>query len=106
MKRITRRGFIFGSAALPVVGWPGFALAKEVAGGRLLLVGTQTSGTSKGIYAYSFETATGELKLVGLAAEADNPTFLALAPNRRTVLLANELDTYEGKSSGAVSSYT
>jgi 6-phosphogluconolactonase len=106
LRQITRRGFIFGSAALPVVGWPGFGLAEEFSWGRLLLVGTQTSGTSKGIYAYSFETATGELKLVGLAAEADNPTFLALAPNRRTVLVANELDTYEGKSSGAVSSYT
>ena len=106
MRQITRRGLIFGSAALPVVGWPGFALAEEFSGGRLLLVGTQTSGTSKGIYAYSFDSSTGELKLVGLAAEADNPTFLALAPNRRTVLVANEVDTYEGKSSGAVSSYT
>jgi 6-phosphogluconolactonase len=106
LKRITRRRFIFGSAALPVVGWPGFGLAEEFGEGRLLLVGTQTSGTSKGIYAYSFEAGQGELKLVGLAAEADNPTFLALSPNRRTVLVANELDTYEGKSSGAVSSYT
>jgi 6-phosphogluconolactonase len=103
---ISRRGFIFGSAALSVVGWPGFALTEQAGGGRLLLVGTQTSGTSKGIYAYSFEPATGELKELGLAAEADNPTFLALAPNGRTVLVANELDTYEGKSSGAVSSYT
>ncbi len=73
---------------------------------RLLLVGTQTSGTSKGIYSYSFEPATGELKQIGLAAEADNPTFLALSPDRRTVLVANELDTYEGKSSGAVSTYS
>jgi 6-phosphogluconolactonase len=105
LKRITRRGFIFGSAALSMAERPGFGLAEEFAGGRLLLVGTQTSGTSKGIYAYSFDSAIGELKLVGLAAEADNPTFLALAPNRRTVLVANELDTYEGESSGAVSTY-
>jgi 6-phosphogluconolactonase len=72
----------------------------------LLLVGTQTSGTSKGVYSYSFDPDTGELGAAGLAAEADNPTFLALAPNRRTVLIANELDTYEGKSGGAVSSYS
>ena len=105
LKRITRRGFVFGSAALSVAGRAGFGLAKEF-GGRLLLVGTQTSGTSKGIYAYSFDSATGELKQVGLAAEADSPTFLALSPNGRTVLVANEIDSYEGKSSGAVSSYT
>jgi 6-phosphogluconolactonase len=106
LKRIDRRGFIFGSAALSVVGRRGFALAKGLAGGGLLLVGTQTGASSRGIYAYSFEAATGELKALGLAAEADNPTFLALAPNGRTVLVANELDTYEGKSGGAVSTYT
>ncbi|WP_158942755.1 lactonase family protein [Granulicella sp. S190] len=104
MKQLTRRGFVFGSAALSLVGQPGFAEAKD--GGRLLLVGTQTSGTSKGIYAYSFSAATGELKELGLAAEADSPTFLALAPNGRTLLVANELEKYEGKSSGAVSTFT
>lgn len=106
MKQINRRRFILGSAALSMVGRQGFALAQGVGGGQLLLVGTQTSGASKGIYAYSFDGAAGELKQVGLAAEADNPTFLALGPNGRTVLVANELDTYEGKSGGAVSSYT
>jgi 6-phosphogluconolactonase len=104
MKQITRRGFIVGSAALSMVGRRGFSLA-EKSGGRLLLVGTQTAATSKGIYAYSFDAAAGELKELGLAAEADNPTFLTLAPNGRTVLVANELDTYEGKRSGAVSTY-
>ena len=106
MKRITRRGFIFGSAAMSMVGRRRSAFAQGAAGGRLLLVGTQTSTTSKGIYAYSFEAATGELKERGLAAEADNPTFLALAPNGKTVLVAYELDSYDGKSSGAVSTYT
>src|ERR1700733_12635943 len=87
------------------MGRRGLALAGGLGGGGLLLVGTQTAATSKGIYSYSFEAATGELKALGLAAEADNPTFLALAPNGRTVVVANELDTYEGKSSGAVSTY-
>jgi 6-phosphogluconolactonase len=106
LNRISRREFVFGSAALSMVGRRGFALAESVAGGRLLLVGTQTAEGSKGIYAYSFDAATGELKGLGLAAEAENPTFLALSPNGRIVLVANELDTYEGKSSGAVSTYT
>jgi 6-phosphogluconolactonase len=104
--RLTRRGFIFGSAAFSLAGRVGFSLAEGLGGGALLLVGTQTSGTSKGIYSYSFEAASGELKALGLAAEADNPTFLALGPDGRTVVVANELDTYEGKSGGAVSSYT
>src|SRR5438067_7336041 len=106
LKRISRRGFIFGSAASSVAGRRGFSLPKGSGAGRLLLVGTQTSGTSKGIYSYSFDPDRGELGAIGLAAEADNPTFLALAPNGRTVLVANELDSYEGKSSGAVSTYS
>lgn len=73
--------------------------------GELLLVGTQTAETSKGIYAYTLDTASGELKQLGLATAADNPTFLTLGPDRETVFVANELDEYEGKSSGAVSSY-
>lgn len=71
----------------------------------MLLVGTQTAKTSKGIYAYTLDTTTGRLKQIGLATEADNPTFLTLGPDRETVFVANELDNYEGKSSGAVSSY-
>jgi 6-phosphogluconolactonase len=106
LKRITRRGFIFGSAAMSMAVRRRSAFAQGASGGQLLLVGTQTAASSKGIYAYSFEAATGELKERGLAVEADNPTFLTLAPNRKTVLVANELDTYEGKSSGAVSIYT
>ena len=105
MTQLTRRGFIFGSAAFSVAGRAGFALAKGSGAGRVL-VGTQTSGTSKGIYSYSFDSASGELGTPELAAEADNPTFLALSSNGRNLLVANELDHYEGKSGGAVSSYT
>jgi 6-phosphogluconolactonase len=106
LRYITRRNFVFGSAALSLVGRQRFALAGALGIERLLLVGTQTSGTSKGVYAYSFDAAIGELKELGLAAEADNPTFLTLAPNGSTVIVANELDTYKNKSSGAVSSYS
>jgi 6-phosphogluconolactonase len=106
VQQISRRGFLYGSAALSVATHTWFAQAAQLRGTELLLVGTQTAATSKGIYAYTLETETGDLKQIGLAAEVDNPTFLALAPNGRTVFVANELDQYEGKSSGAVSSYT
>jgi 6-phosphogluconolactonase len=87
-----------------MVGRRGLGETKTV--GRPLLVGTQTSATSKGIYAYSFAAATGDLTSLGLAAEAYNPTFLALAPDGKTVLVANELELYQGKKSGAVSTFT
>jgi 6-phosphogluconolactonase len=77
----------------------------QPAGGRLLFVGTQTEKTSKGIYAYNFNSATGELTQTGLAVEAESPTFLALSPDNRFLFAANELDEYESKKSGAVSSF-
>ena len=106
LKQTTRREFLAGSAALAIAARSGLTQSPVPANGQFLLVGTQTAATSKGIYACSFDPATGELKSLGLAAEADNPTFLALAPNRKTLFVANELNHYEGNSSGAVSSYS
>ncbi len=101
MRKISRRSFIQSSAAATLAAQPLFALAKGLESKKLLLVGTQTSGTSKGIYSYAFDSATGELTQIGLAAATDNPTFLALAPNGKTLFAANELDAV-----GAVTSFT
>jgi 6-phosphogluconolactonase len=103
---VSRRGFIYGSAALSVATRPWLAHALGHTGADLLLVGTQTAETSKGVYAYIFDPATGDLKQTGLAAEADNPTFLTLSPRGDLVFVANELEHLEGKDSGAISSYT
>lgn len=106
MQRISRRRFVQGSALLSVGAHRWFAAAQSLDKKALLLVGTQTSDTSKGIYAYDFDTTTGELTQIGLAAESDNPTFLTLAPDGKSVFVANEIDHFEGKNSGAVSSFT
>ena len=47
-----------------------------------LLVGTYTKGGSKGIYSLALDASTGALSAASLAAEAPNPTFLALSPDR------------------------
>lgn len=102
---MSRRRFVQSSSAvaLGAGSWASFA---KPAGERLLFVGSQTTNGSKGIYAYNFNSATGELTEKGLAAEAEMPTFLALSPNQKTLFAANELDEYEGKKSGAISSFT
>jgi 6-phosphogluconolactonase len=102
---MSRRRFVQGSSAAALVAGPWASLAKS-AGERLLFVGTQTTKDSKGIYAYSFNSATGELTKKGLAAEAEMPTFLALSPDGKTLFAANELDEYAGKKTGAISSFT
>ncbi len=109
VRQLSRRGFISGiisgSAAVSVGVYPWITEAETFQGSGLLLVGTQTKGDSKGIYAYRFDSNTGELVRIGLAAEVGNPTFLALRPKGDMVFVANELDRYEAKASGAVSSY-
>ncbi len=50
-----------------------------------LLVGTYTKATSRGIYTLTLDPVTGKLGVPTLAAEAPNPTFLALSPDLRLV---------------------
>jgi len=71
----------------------------------LLFVGTYTGKDSKGIYAYRFDAASSEFTPLGLAAETDNPSFLAIDPSRRFLYAVNEVSNYKGASSGAVTAF-
>ena len=106
MNTITRRAFLANSAATTFALHPGLAPAQSKPTGKLLLVGTQTSGTSKGIYAYNFDSVTGEITRTGLAAATPSPTFIVTAPDRKTVFAVNELEDFNGQKSGAVSSFS
>ena len=57
----------------------------------LLYIGTYTRRGGKGIYVARFDTETGEIGEVTLAAEASNPSFLALHPSQPILYAANEL---------------
>lgn len=54
-----------------------------------LLIGTYTSGKSEGIYVYQFNTRTGESRYVSQVA-TENPSFLAVSPDRKFVYAVNE----------------
>ncbi len=69
----------------------------------LVFVGTYTGKGSEGIYAYRFDPTTGESVSAGLAAATDNPSFLAADPKGRFLYAVNELATFQGKPTGAVS---
>ena len=68
-------------------------------------IGTYTGGPSKGIYAYEFNTTSGALKQIGLAAETPSPSFLAIHPNGKLLYAVNELDNYGGEKHGAITGY-
>ena len=98
----TRRTFLAGLAATSL-------LAKDLwakAGSETLFVGTGTNTGSKGIYAYRFDPASGNLEQIGVAAEAPTPSFLALSPDGKYLFAVNEIDSYKGEKTGAVSSYS
>jgi 6-phosphogluconolactonase len=79
-----------GSAAEPAKFW--------------VFVGTSTGrGQSKGIYRMMLDTASGKLSAPSLAAELENPSFLAIHPTQRYLLAVTENSGRDG--SGAVASF-
>ncbi|MDR5860271.1 lactonase family protein [Halomonas eurihalina] len=82
---------------------------------RYLYVGTYSSpntapggirpSQAEGIYVYKMSLETGNLSRVQ-AIEADNPSYLAMAPSKRYVYCVNELgEDEEGAPLGRVSAY-
>jgi 6-phosphogluconolactonase len=71
-------------------------------------IGTYTGkqSKSKGIYAFRFDASTGKLTPLGLAAEGNSPSFLAIHPNRRFLYSANETNNFGGQPTGAISAFS
>ena len=111
---LSRREMLKRSAAL-TAGFATLGSRHASAGGgsepkRFAYVGTYDSsldsgkGNGKGIYLFEMNPANGELTFVKLAAEARNPSWLALHPAGRFLYSANEITDYEG-GGGSVSAY-
>lgn len=71
----------------------------------LLFVGTYTGKGSEGIYVCGFDPVTGESGPLTLAAATENPSFLAVDPQGRFLYAVNEVNTFQGEPSGAVSAF-
>jgi 6-phosphogluconolactonase len=68
-------------------------------------VGTYTDRTSHGIYRFTLDPASGATTEPVLAAASENPSFLAMHPNRRVLYAVNEVASFRGERSGAVSAF-
>jgi 6-phosphogluconolactonase len=68
--------------------------------------GTYTGKSSKGIYTARFDTTTGKVGDVDLAAETPSPSFLAIHPSQKYLYAANEVSQYEGKPTGSVTAFS
>src|SRR6267378_4074462 len=72
----------------------------------LLYVGTYTEGTrSEGIYLIRMDRRSGKLRRVGSVDAGANPSFLTIHPNGRVLYAVNEVDTHNGRPTGAVSTF-
>ena len=72
----------------------------------LVYIGTYTGGKSQGIYRARFDTTTGKLSDLQLAAATKNPTFLALDHVGKVLYAVGETDTFKDQPTGAVSAYS
>jgi 6-phosphogluconolactonase len=103
-----RRSIRIYSLSLLVLG---ASLAPALAAPRvsrkfIVYVGTYAGAKSKGIYAFRFDAATGRLTPLGLAAETQDPSFLAIHPNNKFLYAVNEVDAFGGKkNNGGVSAF-
>ena len=73
---------------------------------RVVYIGTYTGEASKGIYAFRFDDSNGGLTPLGLAAATPSPSFLTASSGGRFVFAVNEVQSFEGKPSGSVTSFS
>ncbi len=92
--KITRRfiAFLIVLAAPLLLFSSAQTSGKAAAKGQYLAyVGTYTAKTnSKGIYAFHFDTATGQLTAIGVAAETPDPSWVVVHPSGKYAYAANE----------------
>ena len=72
----------------------------------LMYVGTYTNAGSKGIYVYRYDSDSGKVESLGLAAETENPSFLVSDSAGKHLYAANETQKYHGEASGAVTAFS
>jgi 6-phosphogluconolactonase len=66
---------------------------------------TNPKSGGKGIYLFEFDPKTGAIKETGLAAEAQNPSFVALNEDHSRLYAIGEMPEFAGKKAGAVSAF-
>lgn len=92
----------FLALALAVPAW---SAEPPALAAKAVFVGTYTGGQSRGIYRFELDPETGKPGAPALAAEATNPSYLAIDPTRRFLYAVSEVDSSAGKKGGAVAAF-
>ena len=105
MTKLTRRGFLITASAAALAAAASASLAAPftaLPGRRRVFVG---SNRPDGILAFDWDSATGELKAAGVAAKLENVDWITYSAGREYLYTASEVDNFNGKPTGAVTSY-
>jgi len=100
MGKLSRRTFMMTAAAatLTAAAAPSLAALPR----QRVFIG---SGTPDGILAYDWDPASGELTPAGVAAKIANVDWITFSPGREFLFVASEVDSVQGKPTGAVASF-
>lgn len=79
------------------------AVAENV---QRMYIGTFMETGSKGIYQVNLDRETGALEMVGVAAEADRPGFLAVHPNGRFLYSVTGGQAFRADGAGGVAAFS
>ena len=107
--KLTRRRFLQTTGAtLTTLGLSTLIRSSNVPADdeQMLYVGTYTSGKSEGIYIYRLNMSTGSVKHFKTVKGVTDPSYLAIDRKRRFLYAVNEVSQFEGKPSGAISSFS
>lgn len=99
---MSRRAFLASSAAFGVASAGGSSFAASQRPGRVFV----SSNTPQGILAFNWDAATGQLTNAGQAAQLDHVDWIAFSPDRKYIFAASEVDSFNGKPTGEVVSYS
>ncbi len=100
MRNFTRRTFLQTASAVTVATAASRSLSATSR--QRVFIG---SNTPDGILAFDWNPATAELTPAGVAAKLSNVDWITYSPDRKFIFAASEVDSYNGKPTGAVASY-
>jgi 6-phosphogluconolactonase len=105
MRNLSRRKFLKSASVVAVATVatavpPAFSEAQPPA---RVFVG---SGSANGILAYDWNDATGELSPAGVAAQIPTVDWLTYSPTNKFLFACCEVDSFNGKPTGEVASFT
>jgi len=100
MAHLSRRNFLIAASAATLAA----AASRSHAAPRLqrVFIG---SGGADGILAFDWNPATAELTAAGVAAKISTIDWITFSPDRKYIYAASEVDSFNGKPTGAVASF-